>query len=182
MNSNTQQAQRKVRREQREAKERLLWMISDDILCRSHFTFCPLCSSQWSASGRDKNLRLCRSRCRMSCPSVSRLPVNADSLIFSERKDAFLFMICCFFPGLTVSDITVNSSGLLHTIRLQHFHQVAFINSSLSISDPVVSLTSERCVFRSTRLSGLILQASVKSIKVSLCFNTVAGIHPHVKT
>ncbi|XP_041662465.1 GPI inositol-deacylase [Cheilinus undulatus] len=26
--------------------------------------------------------------------------------------------------GLTVSDVTVNSSGLLHTIRLQHFHQV----------------------------------------------------------
>uniref|UniRef100_A0A3B4TSM5 GPI inositol-deacylase n=1 Tax=Seriola dumerili TaxID=41447 RepID=A0A3B4TSM5_SERDU len=26
--------------------------------------------------------------------------------------------------GLTVSDVTVNSSGLLHTIELQHFHQV----------------------------------------------------------
>ncbi|KAG8000800.1 GPI inositol-deacylase [Nibea albiflora] len=26
--------------------------------------------------------------------------------------------------GLTVSDVTVNSSGLLHTIKLQHFHQV----------------------------------------------------------
>ncbi|XP_049449388.1 GPI inositol-deacylase [Epinephelus fuscoguttatus] len=26
--------------------------------------------------------------------------------------------------GLTVSDVSVNSSGLLHTIRLQHFHQV----------------------------------------------------------
>lgn len=26
--------------------------------------------------------------------------------------------------GLTVSDVTVNSSGLLHTIQLQHFHQV----------------------------------------------------------
>ncbi|KAI3356564.1 hypothetical protein L3Q82_017762, partial [Scortum barcoo] len=26
--------------------------------------------------------------------------------------------------GLTVSDVTVNSSGLLHTINLQHFHQV----------------------------------------------------------
>ncbi|KAL2081141.1 hypothetical protein ACEWY4_022994 [Coilia grayii] len=26
--------------------------------------------------------------------------------------------------GLTVSDVTINSSGLLHTIQLQHFHQV----------------------------------------------------------
>ncbi|KAM6986217.1 LOW QUALITY PROTEIN: GPI inositol-deacylase [Aplochiton taeniatus] len=26
--------------------------------------------------------------------------------------------------GLTVSDVTVNSSGLLHTVQLQHFHQV----------------------------------------------------------
>lgn len=31
-----------------------------------------------------------------------------------------------FFPGLTVSDATIASSGLLHTIRLQHFHQVMF--------------------------------------------------------
>uniref|UniRef100_A0A3Q3LXG3 GPI inositol-deacylase n=1 Tax=Mastacembelus armatus TaxID=205130 RepID=A0A3Q3LXG3_9TELE len=28
------------------------------------------------------------------------------------------------FAGLTASDVTVNSSGLLHTIELQHFHQV----------------------------------------------------------
>ncbi|XP_041929415.1 GPI inositol-deacylase [Alosa sapidissima] len=26
--------------------------------------------------------------------------------------------------GLTVSDVTINSSGLLHTVQLQHFHQV----------------------------------------------------------
>lgn len=48
------------------------------------------------------------------------------------------------FAGLTVSDATIASSGLLHTIRLLHFHQVTLFksthlcwlsNSSLSISN-----------------------------------------------
>uniref|UniRef100_A0A3Q4I099 GPI inositol-deacylase n=1 Tax=Neolamprologus brichardi TaxID=32507 RepID=A0A3Q4I099_NEOBR len=37
--------------------------------------------------------------------------------------------------GLTSSDVTVNSSGLLHTIELQHFHQVAFTVFSGSSQD-----------------------------------------------
>lgn len=71
------------------------------------------------------------------------------------------------FPGLTVSDVSLNSSGLLHTIKLQHFHQVAIMISSaharVSVSVPAGSLNFEHvCVFRSIRLSELLLQASAK--------------------
>lgn len=82
-----------------EAEERLplLWMISNANLNKSHYKACLLRSSQWSASGRDENLRLWRSRCHMSCPLVSRLAVDTDSLKSSGRKDAFLFINCWFF-------------------------------------------------------------------------------------
>lgn len=64
----------------------------------------------------------------MSCPSVSCHTVGALSLKSRRSKHRFLYSNCCF-SGLTVSDVTVNSSGLLHTIKLQHFHQVALVAS-----------------------------------------------------
>ncbi|KAI4877972.1 hypothetical protein NFI96_020741 [Prochilodus magdalenae] len=33
-------------------------------------------------------------------------------------------VVCCSVPCLTSSDVTINSSGLLHTLQLHHFHQV----------------------------------------------------------
>lgn len=44
---------------------------------------CLLCSSRWSVSGKEKNLRLCLSQCRMSCPSVSNLVKPIHKLFFS---------------------------------------------------------------------------------------------------
>lgn len=66
--------------------------------------------------------------------------------------------------GFTSSDVTVNSSGLLHYIHLQHFHQVICTASSafaVRVSSKVL------CVFRPTRLSGLASSVSVKLRKVS---------------
>lgn len=36
----------------------------------------------------------------------------------------FFFSSC--FAGLTVSEVTISSSSLLHTLQLHHFHQVKF--------------------------------------------------------
>lgn len=94
----------------------------------TNYKVCLVYSSQWSVSGRDKSLRLYLSQCHMFSPWVSSLTVDADFLKL-RREKTHSFSITVYFPGLTVSDVTVNSSGLLHTIKLQHFHQVAFIFS-----------------------------------------------------
>ncbi|XP_068186136.1 GPI inositol-deacylase isoform X2 [Antennarius striatus] len=67
--------------------------------------------------------------------SVSHLVVSASNLNGRQftvecewqRQESQTFSLPVphvLSSGLTVSDFTINSSGLLHTIRLQHFHQV----------------------------------------------------------
>uniref|UniRef100_A0A3B4FZ53 GPI inositol-deacylase n=1 Tax=Pundamilia nyererei TaxID=303518 RepID=A0A3B4FZ53_9CICH len=74
----------------------------------------------------------------------------------------FLFQQLLFgFLGLTSSDVTVNSSGLLHTIKLQHFHQVAFTVFSGSSQDHVPSVTEISGMLHTSRpdnTSGALLQ------------------------
>uniref|UniRef100_A0A3P9C9X6 GPI inositol-deacylase n=1 Tax=Maylandia zebra TaxID=106582 RepID=A0A3P9C9X6_9CICH len=62
--------------------------------------------------------------------------------------------------GLTSSDVTVNSSGLLHTIELQHFHQVAFTVFSGSSQDqlPLTEISGMLHTSRPDNTSGALLQ------------------------
>lgn len=99
---------------------------------------------------------------------------------FYKGIQSFYSLVTVGFPGLTASDVTINSSGLLHTIELQHFHQVNFIFfcTFLPASVPLFSVCYilKTYVLRSTRLSEWMLQAIAKYIKVSLAFDTQSNV------
>uniref|UniRef100_A0A4W4DUL8 GPI inositol-deacylase n=1 Tax=Electrophorus electricus TaxID=8005 RepID=A0A4W4DUL8_ELEEL len=76
------------------------------------------------------------------CVYRVHVPVSRSDVFvaFDSKIKKFVLHLRCNYSntnlnlaGLTTSDITINSSGLLHTIQLKHFHQVKLSSFLISV-------------------------------------------------
>lgn len=91
------------------------------------------------------------------------------------------------FSGLSVSDVTVNSSGLLHTIELQHFHQVLLVSSlyfmlaTLSLCSHCSTTSEQLCVYQVYQAFRINIASQCKVPKGKSGLVTQAIICAHVE-